>query len=128
MKAQKIHHISVLVKDLEQAKKTFSGLLGIDFVRNYDQEALDVKVAESDFGINLVQPLTPDGSSAKTLERRGEGVSMVVLNVPDIEAAVKEMESAGIRLLGREFRDNGQKTAIFHPKDVCGVFLELVEE
>lgn len=128
MKVQKIHHISVLVNNLEQAKKIYSDLLGIEFKKTYDQEVLDVKVAESDFGINLVQPLTPGGSSAKTLERRGEGVSMVVLNVPDIEAAVKEMQSAGVRLLGREFRDNGQKTAIFHPKDVCGVFLELVEE
>ena len=128
MKVQKIHHISVLVKDLEKAKKIFSGLLGIEFNDTYEQGPLDVKVAESSFGINLVSPLTPDGSSAKTLERRGEGVSMVVLNVPDIEEAVREMESQGIRLLGREFRDNGQKTAIFHPKDVCGVFLELMEE
>ena len=128
MKAQKIHHISVLVKDLERAKKVYSDLFGIDFGEVNDQEALDVRVAESSFGINLVEPLTPNGSSARTLEHRGEGVSMVVLKVPDIEEAVKDMESRGVRLLGREFRDNGQKTAIFHPKDLCGVFIELMEE
>ena len=128
MKAHKIHHISVMVKDLEKAKKLYSDLFGIEFGESYDQEALDVRVVESSFGINLVGPLTPDGSSSKTLEHRGEGVSMVVLKVPDIEEAVKDMESQGIRLLGREFRDNGQKTAIFHPKDLCGVFIELVEE
>jgi len=128
MKAQKIHHISILVKDLEKAKKLYSSLFGIEFGEPNEQKALDVRVVESSFGINLVAPLTPDGSSAGTLERRGEGVSMVVLKVPDIEEAVKDMESQGIRLLGREFRDNSQKTAIFHPKDLCGVFIELMEE
>ncbi len=128
MKPEKIHHISVLVKDLDRAKKLYSDLFSIEFGEPVSQEALDVKVVESSFGINLVEPLTPDGSSARTLEHRGEGVSMVVLKVPDIEEAVKNMESQGIRLLGREFRDNGQKTAIFHPKDLCGVFIELMEE
>ena len=128
MKAQKIHHISILVKDVEKAKNLYSDLFGIEFSEPCDQEELDVKAAESSFGINLVGPLTPDGPSARNLERNGEGVAMVVLNVPDIEEAVKDMESQGIRLVGREFRTNGQKTATFHPKDLCGVFIELMEE
>ena len=128
MKVQKIHHVSVLVNDLEKAGKLYSDLFGLEFSDPYDLEALDTKVLESSFGINLVAPLTPDGPSARTLERRGEGVVMVVLNVPDIEEAIADMESRGIRLVGRESRPNGQKTATFHPKDLCGVFIELMQE
>lgn len=128
MKAQGIHHIAIMTKDLEKAGKLYSDLFGIEFEGPYDLESLDGRFLSSSFGINLATPLTPDGPSARALERRGEGVSVVVLRVPDIEEAVAHMEAHGIRLLGREFRPNGQKTATFHPKDLCGVFIELMEE
>ena len=127
MNVQKIHHISVLVKDLEKAGKLYSDLFGIEFEGPYEQKALDVKFLSSPLGINLAAPLTPDGPSAKTLERRGEGLSMLVLNVPDIEEATADMESSGVRLVGREDRP-AARVASFHPKDLCGVMIELMEE
>ena len=127
MKVQKIHHISVLVKDLEKAGKLYSDLFGIEFEGPYEQKALDVKFLSSPLGINLAAPLTPDGPSAKTLERRGEGLSMLVLNVPDIEEATADMESSGVRLVGREDRP-AARVASFHTKDLCGVMIELMEE
>ena len=128
MKANKIHHVSVLVRDLEKAAKLYSEAFGIEYDEPHNQEALDVRVMESRFGINIAAPLTSDGPSARTLERRGEGVSMVVLSVPDIEEAVANAEAQGIRIVGREFRPNGQKTATLHPKDTCSVFIELMQE
>lgn len=127
MKIQKIHHVSIIVKDLEKAGKLYSDLFGIKFKGPYEQKALDVKVLSSSIGINLVAPLTPDGPSAKTLERRGEGLSMLVLNVPNIEQAVTDMSRRGVRLVGREERPTA-KTATFHPKDLHGVFIELIAE
>ncbi len=127
MKVQKIHHISVLVKDLEKAGKLYSNLFGIKFSGPYDQKDLDVKYLSSPLGINLAAPLTPDGPSAKTLERRGEGLSMLVLNVPDLEKAMTDMKSQGVRLIGREDRPTS-RVASFHPKDLCGVMIELMEE
>lgn len=127
MKIQKIHHVSIMVKDLEKAGKLYSDLFGIKFKGPYEQKALDVRVLSSSIGINLVAPLTPDGPSAKTLERRGEGLSMLVLNVPNIEQAVADMSRRGVRLVGREERTTA-KTATFHPKDLHGVFIELISE
>jgi methylmalonyl-CoA epimerase len=127
MNVQKIHHVSVLVRDLEKAGKLYSELFGIEFDGPYEQEALDVKYLSSSLGLNLAAPLTPDGPSAKTLERRGEGLSMLVLNVPDIEEAIDDTESRGVRLVGREDRPTS-RVASFHPKDLCGVMIELMEE
>ncbi len=129
MKALGLHHIAIMTKDLEKAGKLFSDLFGVEFAGPYDLEALDGRYLSSpSLGINLAAPLTPDGPSARFLERRGEGVTTVVISVPDIEEAVTHMEAHGIRLVGREFRPNGQKTATYHPKDLCGVFIELMEE
>jgi len=127
MKVQKIHHISVLVKDLEKAGKLYSDLFGIEFDGPYEQRDLDVRYLSSSIGLNLASPLTPDGPSARSLERRGEGLSMLVLNVPEIDEAIADMESHGIRLVGREDRPTA-RVASFHPKDLCGVMIELMEE
>lgn len=127
MKVEKIHHVAILVKDLEKAGKLYADLLGTEFSGPHEQKALDVRFLSSPLGINLVTPLTADGPSARTLERRGEGLSMLILNVPDIEEAVADMESHGVRLVGREDRPSS-KAASFHPKDLCGVLIELIEE
>ena len=127
MKVQKIHHVSVLVKDLEKAGKLYSELFGIEFDGPYDQEDLDVRFISSSIGLNLASPLTPDGPTAKSLERRGEGLSMLVLNVPDMDEAIADMESPGVRLVGRADRPK-ERVASFHPKDLCGVMVELWED
>ena len=127
MKVQKIHHVSVLVRDLEKAGKLYSDLFGIEFEGPYEQKALDVRFLSSPIGINLASPLTSDGPSAKTLERRGEGLAMLVFNVPDIQEAIADMESQGVRVVGKEDRPTA-RVASFHPKDLCGVMIELMEE
>ena len=52
---------------------------------------------------------------------------MLILNVPDIDEAIADMKSQGIRLVGREDRPTA-RVASFHPKDLCGVMVELMEE
>lgn len=127
MKVQKIHHVSVLVKDLEKAGELYSKLFGIEFDGPYDQKDLDVRFISSPIGLNLASPLTPDGPTARSLEKRGEGLSMLVLNVPDLDEAITDMETHGIRLVGREDRPK-ERVASFHPKDLCGVMVELWED
>ncbi len=119
--------MSITVRDLEKAGRFFTDLFGLEFSGPHQNEALDVRFLRSSIGINLASPLTPDGPSARTLERRGEGLSMLVLNVADLEEAIADMESRGVRLVGREYRPSA-KTATFHPKDLCGVMIELMEE
>ncbi len=127
MKVEKIHHVAIMVRDLEKAGKLYSDLFGMEFSGPHEQKALDVRFLSSPLGINLVTPLTADGPSARTLERRGEGLSMLILNVANIEEAIANVESHGVRLVGREERPSA-KTATFHPKDLYGVLIELMEE
>jgi len=127
MKVEKIHHISIMVKDLEKAGKLYTELFGMEFSGPHENKELDVKFLQSPLGINIAAPLTEDGPSARGLARRGEGLSMLVLNVPDIDEAIADTESRGIRLVGREDRPSA-RVASFHPKDLHGVMIELMEE
>ena len=126
MKVKKISHIAILVKDLEQASKLYAELFGTDFSTKIISEQNDTNGLMSPIGIELVTPLTTDGPVSKALEKRGEGFVTVALDVPDIEEGIADMQAKGVRMLGRGDTDMG-KLATFHPKDLNGVMVELVE-
>ena len=126
MKVEKIDHIGICVRDLEKAKRFFSDLLGTEFSQTFELGEFAFKSAMEPFGIEVVEPTSPDGFIARTIERRGEGVIVIGLKVPDIEEGIAEMKSWGLRLISRIER--GQlKAAQFHPRDTFGVMIELLQ-
>ena len=100
MKVEKIDHIAIMVKDLKEASKFFADLLGTEFSELGESKEADIRNAMDSLGIELIAPLTPDGPVAKSLETKGEGLSLVSLKVQDFDEAVAEMKSRGIRQIG----------------------------
>ncbi|MBI5544667.1 MAG: VOC family protein [Deltaproteobacteria bacterium] len=84
--AKRMQAIWMLVRDLEAARKAY-GEAGLPERRQYDDPRLGAKVQELSAGqgtILLVQPTDPKGQAARFLERRGEclaGVSIEVLSL-----------------------------------------------
>jgi methylmalonyl-CoA/ethylmalonyl-CoA epimerase len=126
MKVEKIDHIAVNVTDLAKAEKFFADLLGTEFSSPAVFKEMDLRSSVDPMGIELVEPLTPDGPTARAIEQRGEGVSLLSLKVFNLQEAMAEMKSRGIRLVGRIDRPK-MKAAIFHPKDTYGMMIELIE-
>ena len=124
MKVEKIRNVQILVKDLEEAGKFFAGLFGIEFTGPNEIKEADIRHLASPIGIQLVTPLTPDGPVAKALESRGEGLYMLRLMVSNLDEAIADMESHGVKLAGRF---PSSKAALFHPRDLHGVMIELME-
>jgi len=124
MKAEKIDHVAILVKDLEKAGKLYADLFGTEFSGPNENKDLDIRNLMSPIGIELVTPLSSDGVLARNLEKRGEGLYLLSLKVPNIAEAIAEMKSQGVRQIGGD----GKRIAIFHPKDLCGVLIELIED
>ena len=126
MKIENIDHIGIYVRDLKKATKFFADLLGTEFTEIGESKEVDVRSAMDPSGIELFEPLTPDGTAARTIERRGEGLALLSLKVPNLEEGIAAMESRGIRLTVRVERPNA-RMALFHPKDTYGVMIELIE-
>jgi methylmalonyl-CoA/ethylmalonyl-CoA epimerase len=126
MKVEKIDHVVIRVTDLQKAKKFFADLLETKFIELGEFSNMDARSAIEPFGIELVEPLIPDGALAKEINRKGEGLSLLSLKVFNLEEAVAEMKSKGIRLITRIERSR-MKAAVFHPKDTYGVMIELIE-
>ncbi|HLL80624.1 MAG TPA: methylmalonyl-CoA epimerase [Ktedonobacteraceae bacterium] len=131
---KRIDHVAILVRDLEQSLAFYRDTLGIAPSAIQEVPTEQVRIAFLPMGgpggseIELVQPLTTDSSLAKFLEKRGEGLHHLCLEVDDIDAALAEMQEKGAPVLDKAPRQAAEGRAIFiHPKAASGVLLELVE-
>lgn len=139
MKVERIDHVAISVKELGKAKQFFADLLGTEFGDIGEIKQIDARSVMDPVGIELVEPLTSDGPAAKAIERRGEGLSCISLEVKNLDEAVAEMESRGIRVILRlevprmtlgekvKWQRRKRRAVVFHPKDTYGVMIELLE-
>ncbi len=131
MKVNKIDHICVAVKDLEAARKIWEPILGkSEPDDSYIDEPEKIKVARywlGEVGFELMESTTPDGNVARFIEKRGEGVMIVGLNVDSTEQAMDELKGKDYPFIGglRPFRSSN--FAFVHPRKVNGVLLELID-
>jgi methylmalonyl-CoA/ethylmalonyl-CoA epimerase len=131
MKANKIDHISIAVRDLESARRIWEPMLGKTAPDDaYTDELEKIRVARywlGGVGLELMESLSPDGNVAKFIEGHGEGVMLISLNVDNTRLAVQELKAGGYPLIGgiRPFRDC--EFAFVHPKAANGVLLEIID-
>ncbi len=130
-KINRVDHICIAVKNLEEAKKRWAPLLGKEEPDDaYVDEPEKINVARywvGGVGFELMESTTPDGEVAKFIEKRGEGVMLLSFNVDNTREAMSELKEQDYPFIGgaRPFRDC--EFAFIHPKKVNGVLLELID-
>ncbi len=132
---RRIDHIAIIVRNIEQALTFYRDTLGLQPRAIQDVPSEQVRIAflpPGDPGgseIELIEPTSPDSSLARFLEKRGEGMHHICLEVEDIDAALQEMQEQGAPVLDQKPRVAAEGRAIFlHPKGTHGVLLELLEK
>lgn len=131
---RRIDHVAIVVRDLEAALRFYRDTLGISPSRVLDFPQEGVKIAFLPMGgprgseIELLQPTDPETGVARFLEKRGEGLHHICLEVPDIARALDELRAEGRAVLDTAPRPTAEGRGIFiHPRDTSGVLLELVQ-
>jgi methylmalonyl-CoA/ethylmalonyl-CoA epimerase len=136
MKVNKIDHICIAVKNLDEARKTWEPLMGKSGPDDaYVDEPEKIRVARywvGEIGFELMESTTPDGDVAKFIEKRGEGVMLISFNVDNTRQAVQELQGKGFPFIpdskgeiARPFRDC--EFAFVHPKKLNGVLTEIID-
>ena len=126
----RIDHIGIAVEDLEAASELYTDGLGLTLAEIETVEEQGVRVGFVSLGeshIELLEPVSSDGSVAKFLGRRGEGVHHVCIQVDDIVSAMARLREQGAQLLTEEpsLGARGRLVAFVHPRSANGVLLEL---
>ncbi|HEY3993485.1 MAG TPA: methylmalonyl-CoA epimerase [Ktedonobacteraceae bacterium] len=132
---KRIDHVAIIVRDIEQALTFYRDTLGITPSEVKEVPSEQVRIAFLPMGgpggseIELLEPMTPTSSLSRFLEKRGEGLHHICLEVEDIDAALREMQEKDAPVLDTEPRVAAEGRAIFlHPKGTNGVLLELIEK
>jgi methylmalonyl-CoA epimerase len=129
---KRIHHISIVVRHIEEALTTYQRALGLSLIEIQERPDLEARIAFLHTGeseIELVQPVTSDTGEAKFLQKRGEGIHHICLEVDDIEEALAHLREEGLQLTDDTPRlgPKGERFAFVHPKSAHGVLIELYE-
>ena len=131
MKPIKINHVAIVVQDIDSALNFWEQTFGLELDHVEEVPLQKSKVAFLPVGeseIELVQPTTSDSGLANFLEKRGEGMHHICIEVEDIDAALAELTSKGVRLINEVPEElPGRKMAFIHPKAANGVLVELYQ-
>jgi methylmalonyl-CoA/ethylmalonyl-CoA epimerase len=131
-KAKGLDHVAIAVKNLEEVIEFYRASYGLEPAHLETVE--DQKVRTAIYGeglgrIELICPTEPGTSVAKFLEKRGEGLHHICIEVDDIVAVLAKLKSQGAALIDETPRigAGGAKIAFVHPKGAHGVLTELRE-
>ena len=129
---KKIAYVGVAVKHIELAREKFTDLLGSEIIRIGDSDIDHVKntyLTVGDDVFELIEPNSPESPIAKFLEKRGEGVQYIGLEVTGLDEMVQELKGKGVRFTSEKPVEypNGSRWAFIHPKELFGVMFALIE-
>jgi len=129
----KIEHIGIAVKNIEESNILFEKLLGVPSYKSEEVESEGVLTSFFKTGTNKIELLMATNTEspiAKFLEKKGEGIHHIAFDVDDIEAEIQRLKNEGFVLVNevpKKGADN--KLVVFlHPKNTNGVLVELCQE
>ena len=127
---EKIDHIGIAVRSIDQAKPFFEKVLGLPCEGEEVVESQKVKTAFFAVGevhIELLEPTSDDSPIAKFLENKGEGIHHIAYKTDDIENQLGQAKKSGCRLIHEKpiTGAGGKQVAFLHPKSTYGVLMEF---
>lgn len=128
---KKIHHVGVVVPDLENAMRFWRDLLGLHLTKTQTVADQGVKAALLQAGeteIELLEPLSPENGVGKFLARRGGGLHHVCFESDDVSRELEAAKVRGIPVIDQKPRPGLAGMICFlHPKATRGVLVEYAQ-
>ena len=126
-----VDHIGIAVRSLAESLPFYTEQMRMKLLGRETVEHEKVHVAMLSAGtsrIELLEPMSPDSTIARFLEKRGPGIHHVAMRVDDLPAVVRRLETSGARLLAPPQRGAGGHLYCFvHPASAGGVLWEIIQ-
>ena len=127
---QKIDHIGIAVRSLEEAMPYYEKSLGLTCLKMEEVESQKVKTAffeAGDVHVELLEPTSDESPIAKFIEKNGPGIHHIAFATDDIRGQLTQAKEAGTQLIHEApfAGAGGKEVAFLHPKSTFGVLTEL---
>jgi len=129
----KLEHIGIAVKSLENSKQIFKDILGQDSYKMEPVESENVNTLFYQVGdtkIELLEATSEDSPIAKFIKKRGEGIHHLAFDVDDVQTKIDELKAKGYRMIHDHPKAGADNKiiAFMHPKSSNGVLVELCQD
>ncbi|RXT13819.1 methylmalonyl-CoA epimerase [Ammoniphilus sp. CFH 90114] len=129
---KQIEHIGIAVRSLEESVPFYTELLGLKLLGYETVESEKVRVAFLEIGetrLELLEATSPDSPIAQFIDKKGEGIHHIALQVDNSVERLQDLKEKGIRLIHEVPKPgaHGNLVAFLHPKSTNGVLLELCQ-
>jgi methylmalonyl-CoA/ethylmalonyl-CoA epimerase len=128
---KKVHHVGVVVRDMEQAMRFYRDTLGLHVHKLETIPDQGVKAALLTLGdseIELLQPVQPDTGVARYLDRKGEGLHHICFEVDDVERDLESLQARGTEMIDQVTRIGlAGRICFLHPNAMDGALIELCQ-
>lgn len=130
---KKLDHVAIAVNNLDEALAAYEKLFGLKAEKIENVPDQGVKAALLPIGegseIELIQPVNNESGVAKFLEKKGEGIHHIALEVENVDQELKSLSAQGVTLIDKEPRSGlAGRIAFLHPKSTRGVLIELCQK
>lgn len=130
---EKLEHIGIAVKNMDEANQLFARLLGKEHYKVETVESEGVRTAFFDVAgvkIELLEATRKDSPIAKFIAKRGEGIHHLAFEVENIATSIVAYQQKGFELINTEPKKGADNKQIcfLHPKSTQGVLIELCQE
>ena len=126
--ARPLHHVAIAVPSIDEAARLHELL---SRTRCSDPETVPGQGVRVAFcgQVELIEPLGPDTTVGRFLERHGPGLHHIAYQSPDILEDLRRLAEAGIELIDTEPRPGagGHLVAFLHPRSTGGTLIELIQ-
>ncbi len=127
---KKIHHVGIVVKDLDETITKYSRILGKKPATRSEVPGRGLKIASFAVGETALEFLqgAPGTALADFVAAHGEGLHHLAVEVDDIAAELKRLAAAGVTPRDKEPRPGPEGNIAFvGPEGAHGVSIELVQ-
>jgi methylmalonyl-CoA/ethylmalonyl-CoA epimerase len=124
-----VDHVSLALRDLDRGldffTRHFDARRETEPHVGYDRTFRLLQTQIGDYRLEMMESIRPDGFLSRFLERRGEGLHHLSIDVDDLDRALAPFERAGVRIVDRFDLAPGWRTAFLHPRSVFGVLVQF---
>lgn len=126
---KRIAHVAIATRSIAVMAE-FYKLIGleIDTIETiWDQKAKVALMRVGNSALELVEPTANDSPVSRFIEKYGEGIHHVSLEVDDLAAHLRALKERNVRLVDENPRKgaDGSLIAFIHPHSTGGVLIEL---
>lgn len=123
-------HIGIAVKELEPVGRLYRETLRLAVSEVDENEELRWQfVPLGETSLEFIESKVKGTAISRFIEKRGEGIHHIAVEVDDIHEALRSIKESGIPLIDERPRKGAHNSliAFIHPKATQGVLIEMVQ-